>query len=41
MGFVVSRLATNTLILDDRGTIVRIEGELTRDQAFQIAASLG
>jgi hypothetical protein len=35
------RLATNTLILDDRGTIVRIEGDLTRDQAFQIAASLG
>jgi hypothetical protein len=35
------RLATNTLILDDGGTIVRIEGNLTRDQALQIAASLG
>jgi hypothetical protein len=35
------RLATNTLILDYGGTIVRIEGDLTRDQALQIATSLG
>jgi hypothetical protein len=35
------RLATNTLILDDGGTIVRIEGNLTQAQAAQIASSLG
>lgn len=35
------RLAANTLILDDGGTIVRIEGNLTRAQALEIAASLG
>jgi hypothetical protein len=35
------RLATNTLILDDGGTIVRIEGNLTKAQAVQIATSLG
>jgi hypothetical protein len=35
------RLATNTLILDDGGTIVRIEGDLTRSQALQIATTLG
>jgi hypothetical protein len=35
------RLATNTLILEDGGTIVRIEGNLTKAQAVQIAASLG
>lgn len=35
------RLATNTVILDDGGTIVRIEGNLSKDQALQIAASLG
>ena len=34
------RLATNTLLIDDRGTIVRIEGDLTKAQALQIAASL-
>lgn len=34
------RLATNTLILDYGGTIVRIEGDLTKEQALQIAASL-
>jgi hypothetical protein len=34
------RLATNTLILDVGGTIVRIEGKLTRAQALEIAASL-
>jgi hypothetical protein len=35
------RLATNTLILDQGGTIVRIEGNLTKAQAEQIATSLG
>jgi hypothetical protein len=34
------RLATNTLILDVGGTIVRIEGNLTKAQALEIAASL-
>jgi hypothetical protein len=34
------RLAANTLILDDGGTIVRIEGNLTKAQAVEIAASL-
>jgi len=33
------RLATNTLIFDDNGTIVRIEGDMTKAQALQIAAS--
>ena len=35
------RLATNTLILDEGGTIVRIEGNLTKEQAVAIATSLG
>ncbi len=34
------RLATNTLLIDEGGTIVRIEGDLTKAQALQIAASL-
>jgi hypothetical protein len=34
------RLATNTLIFDLGGTVVRIEGNLTKAQALQIAASL-
>ena len=34
------RLATNTLILDDGGTVVRIEGEMTKAQALQIAGSI-
>jgi len=34
------RLATNTLLIDEGGTIIRIEGDLTKDQALQIAASL-
>jgi hypothetical protein len=34
------RLATNTLILDVGGMVVRIEGNLTRAQALQIATSL-
>ena len=33
------RLATNTLLLDWGGTVVRIEGKLTKSQALQIAAS--
>lgn len=34
------RLATNTLIFDNGGTIVRIEGDLTKAQALAIARSL-
>jgi hypothetical protein len=34
------RLATNTLLLDESRTVVRIEGNLTKAQALQIAASL-
>ena len=34
------RLATNTLIIDEGGTIVRIEGNLTRAQALDIASTL-
>jgi hypothetical protein len=34
------RLATNTLILDVGGTIVRIEGNMTKAQALEIASSL-
>jgi len=34
------RLATNTLLLDVNGTIVRVEGTLTRQQALDLAASL-
>ncbi len=34
------RLATNTLLIDEGGTIVRIEGDLTKAQVLQIAASL-
>jgi hypothetical protein len=34
------RLATNTLIFANGGTIVRIEGELTKAQALEIAKSL-
>jgi hypothetical protein len=34
------RLAANTLILDDGGTVIRIEGNLTKAQALEIAASL-
>ena len=35
------RLAGNTLILDEGGTVTRIEGNLTKAQALQIAAALG
>jgi hypothetical protein len=34
------RLATNTLIFDNGGTVVRIEGDLTKAQALEIAKSL-
>lgn len=34
------RLATNTLIIDDNGTVIRIEGDLTKAQALEMAASL-
>jgi len=34
------RLATNTLIFDNNGTIVRIEGDMTKAQALQIASSM-
>lgn len=34
------RLASNTLLLDVDGTLVRIEGNLTKDQAIHIAESL-
>jgi hypothetical protein len=34
------RLATNTLIYDDSGTIVRIEGDMTKAQALRIASSM-
>jgi hypothetical protein len=35
------RLAANTLILDYGGTVIRIEGNLTKAQALEIASSLG
>ena len=34
------RLATNTLVFDDNGTLVRIEGDMTKDQALKIASSM-
>ena len=34
------RLATNTLLIDDNGTVIRIEGDMTKSQAFGIANSL-
>lgn len=34
------RLATNTLLFDDNGTVIRIEGDLTKAQALEIARSL-
>lgn len=34
------RLATNTLLIDDSGTVIRIEGDLNEAQALAIAASL-
>jgi len=37
--FDTLRLAGNTLIFDDNGTLVRIEGDMTKDQAIRIAVS--
>src|SRR6266699_3359815 len=34
------RLATNNLLIDDNGTVVRIEGDMTKSQALEITASL-
>ena len=34
------RLATNTLLINKGGTVIRIEGNLTKAQALEIAASL-
>lgn len=34
------RLATNTLIFDDGGTVVRVEGDMSKEQAIQIGRSL-
>jgi hypothetical protein len=39
--FETLRLASNTLIFDDGGTVVRIEGDMTRQQAIDIGRSLG
>jgi hypothetical protein len=38
--FETLRLATNTLVFDDGGTLVRIEGDMTKAQALEIARSL-
>ena len=38
--FDTLRLATNTLLLDDKGTVIRIEGDMTQVQALQVAGSL-
>ncbi|TMF02265.1 MAG: hypothetical protein E6I39_01220 [Chloroflexi bacterium] len=38
--FETLRLATNTLVIDDAGTIVRIEGHMTKEQALQVAGTL-
>jgi hypothetical protein len=38
--FETLRLATNTLLIDEGGVIVRIEGDLTKTQAVKIAESL-
>jgi hypothetical protein len=35
------RLATNTLVIDEEGTIVRIEANVTKTSALQLAESLG
>ena len=38
--FETLRLAGNTLIFDDGGTVVRIEGDMTKQQAIDIGRSL-
>jgi hypothetical protein len=35
------RLATNTLIFDDGGTVVRVEGDMSKEQAIEIGRELG
>lgn len=39
--FDTLRLATNTLVVNEEGTIVRVEANVTEAQALQIATSLG
>ena len=34
------RLGTNTLLIDDNGVVIRIEGDVTKTQALEMAASL-
>ena len=38
--FDTLRLATNTLIFDDNGTVVRIEGDMAKQQALLIAGTV-
>jgi hypothetical protein len=38
--FETLRLATNTLIFDDGGTVVRIEGDMSKQQSIDIGRSL-
>lgn len=38
--FDTLRLATNTLVFDDGPTVVRVEGDMTREQALQIAGTM-
>lgn len=38
--FETMRLATNTLVFDDGGTLVRIEGDMTQAQAIGMARSM-
>jgi hypothetical protein len=38
--FDTLRLATNTLLFDDQGTVVRIEGDMTKTQAIDIGRSV-
>ena len=38
--FDTLRLATDTLIFDNGGTLVRIEGQMSKEQAIQIARSM-
>ena len=38
--FDTLRLAANTLIIDDGGTVVRIEGNMSKAQALQLAAGI-
>ena len=38
--FETLRLATNTLLVNKGGIVIRLEGNLTKVQALEIAASL-